>query len=109
LLDVDKETLRHNKYTNVFGLGDVCNLPTTKGFWGGWYQIHVVRNNLYKSLKGQDLNAKYDGYTQIPVLTGQAGITYVKHAYDNKDSSGHLPHRNGGPISRIRYYYWAKS
>lgn len=36
LLDVDKETLRHNKYKNIFGIGDVCNLPTTHSFWGGW-------------------------------------------------------------------------
>lgn len=37
LLDVDRETLRHNKYDNIFGLGDTCNLPTTKGFWSGFY------------------------------------------------------------------------
>jgi thioredoxin reductase len=29
LLDVDHQTLRHRKYKNIFGLGDVCNLPTT--------------------------------------------------------------------------------
>lgn len=33
LLDVDIETLRHNKYKNIFGIGDVCNLPTTHSFW----------------------------------------------------------------------------
>jgi sulfide:quinone oxidoreductase len=52
LLDVDIGTLRHNKYENIFGLGDVCNLPTTKGFWAGFYQIAVVRNNLARSLNG---------------------------------------------------------
>lgn len=29
-LDVDIHTLQHNKYANVYGLGDVCNLPTAK-------------------------------------------------------------------------------
>ena len=29
-LDVDKETLRHKKYPNVFGLGDCTNIPTAK-------------------------------------------------------------------------------
>lgn len=29
-VDVDKFTLRHNKYPNVFSLGDVANLPTAK-------------------------------------------------------------------------------
>jgi len=52
LLDVDIQTLKHKKYDNIFGLGDCANLPTTKGFWGGFYQVHVVRNNLERSLKG---------------------------------------------------------
>lgn len=29
-LDVDKETLRHNVYPNVFGIGDCTNVPTSK-------------------------------------------------------------------------------
>ena len=29
-LDVKKETLQHNKYPNIFGLGDCTNVPTAK-------------------------------------------------------------------------------
>ena len=29
-LDVNIETLQHNRYSNVFGVGDVANLPTSK-------------------------------------------------------------------------------
>ena len=29
-LDVNINTLQHNKYNNIFGLGDVANLPTSK-------------------------------------------------------------------------------
>lgn len=29
-LDVDRETLQHKKYPNVFGIGDCTNLPTSK-------------------------------------------------------------------------------
>ena len=29
-LDVNISTLQHNKFKNIFGLGDVCNLPTAK-------------------------------------------------------------------------------
>lgn len=54
------------------------------------------------------MNGLYDGYTQIPLLTGQADLTYVRHYYDNKEASGHLAHKNGGPISRLRYLYWGK-
>lgn len=29
-VDVDKETLQHKRYPNVFGIGDCTNLPTSK-------------------------------------------------------------------------------
>ena len=29
-LDVNKHTLQHAKYNNIFGLGDCTNLPTSK-------------------------------------------------------------------------------
>lgn len=29
-LDVNAKSLQHNKYENIFGLGDVNNLPTAK-------------------------------------------------------------------------------
>ena len=45
-LDVDQHTLQHNKYENIFGLGDVVNVPTTKTFLGGLSQVAVVRNNV---------------------------------------------------------------
>jgi len=107
-LDVDRETLRHKKYTNIFGLGDVNNLPTTKTFWSGWHQLHVVRNNVLRSLHGQTLNAKYTGWTKSPILLGQNTLTYITHTYDNKAANFNLIDKSGGLISRLRYYYWAK-
>ena len=40
-LDVNKETLQHNKYPNVFGIGDCTNLPTAKtaAAVGMWFQF----------------------------------------------------------------------
>ena len=35
LLNVNPRNLQHVKYDNVFGLGDVTNVPTTKTFFGG--------------------------------------------------------------------------
>ena len=29
-LDINKDTLQHNKYPNVFGIGDCTSLPTSK-------------------------------------------------------------------------------
>lgn len=109
LLDVDRETLRHKKYKNIFGLGDVNNIPTTKTFWGGFHQIHVVRHNVWRSLHGQTLNAKYDGYTKSTLLLGQNKITYVVHSYDQNAGKLNLLDKSGGLISTLRYYYWARN
>lgn len=52
LLNVNPETLQHNKYDNIFGLGDVINVPTTKTFYAGVHQISVVRHNLERRING---------------------------------------------------------
>lgn len=103
LLDVDQNTLQHKKYKNVFGLGDVCNLPTTRSFWAGLYQIQVVRHNLCKAMHGESLNAKYEGYTKVPLILGQNSMTYVEHYYNQRPTRMHLLDKNGGIISKIRF------
>jgi NADH dehydrogenase FAD-containing subunit len=108
LLEVDRATLRHRKYKNIFGLGEVNDIPTTKGFWNSFYQLHVVRHNLQRSLNGQGLNAQFDGRTKIPLQVGQANLTFVEHYYDQKPGSLNLLDRNGGIISKVRYSLWVK-
>jgi NADH dehydrogenase FAD-containing subunit len=108
MLDVDQGTLQHKRYKNVFGLGDVNNLPTTKSFWGGFYQLHVVRNNVVRALHGQSLNAVYSGYTKNVVHLSQNRLTYLIHEYDQRASSANLLDSNGGIIAMLRYYFWAK-
>jgi sulfide:quinone oxidoreductase len=109
LLNVHRETLRHVKYPNIFGLGDCANTPTTKSFWGGFHQVHVVRNNVARALQGQPLNALYDGYSKNALLIGQDRLTYVVQLYDQKPGPMNLLDKSGGIISKFRYLYWAKS
>lgn len=53
--------MQHVKYDNIFGIGDVNNVATTKTFYGGLNQVAVVRNNIERRLNGLSLNAAYDG------------------------------------------------
>lgn len=108
LLEVDRSSLRHKKYKNIFGLGEVNNIPTTKGFWNSFYQLHVVRHNLHRSLNGQSLNAAFDGRTKLPLQLGQAEMTFVEHYYDQKPGSLNLVGKNGGIIAKLRYMNWAR-
>ncbi len=87
LLNVNPKTLQHAKYDNIFGLGDVTNVPTTKTFYGGVEQLHVVRNNVERRLKGLSLNAEYDGYAEAPLYTDQNNIAWVQHLYNGVEKS----------------------
>ena len=83
-LDVNPETLQHRKYDNIFGLGDVLNVPTTKTFYGGVNQMHVVRKNLIRRLNGLPLNATYNGYAKAALPTSSGGIATLEHNYNGE-------------------------
>ena len=46
LLNVDKQCLQHNNYSNIFGLGDINNIPTTRSLYSGLAQLKIIRNNI---------------------------------------------------------------
>lgn len=87
LLSVNPRSLQHTKYDNVFGLGDVTNVPTTKTFYSGVAQMHVLRNNIERKLNGLSLNAQYDGYTEAPLYLDQNKISWVSHLYNGVEQS----------------------
>jgi len=69
---VNKETLQHIRYFNVFSLGDVAQVPM--GNTGGSVrkQYKVLVDNLVATMEGVDkdkLQAKYAGYTVCPLIT----------------------------------------
>ena len=84
-LDVDPATLQHKQYSNIFGLGDVINAPTTKTFYGGLAQVGVVRHNVERKLNGLPLNAKYDGYAKANLFNGSGSIANVEHKYGGEE------------------------
>eukprot|EP00094_Tigriopus_californicus_P012328 TCALIF_11917-PA protein Name:"Similar to SQRDL Sulfide:quinone oxidoreductase, mitochondrial (Homo sapiens)" AED:0.08 eAED:0.08 QI:154/1/1/1/0.85/0.75/8/258/430 len=69
-LNVNKETLQHMNYPNIFGIGDCTNVPTSKTAAAVAGMIGILRRNLTASMNGQPLKAKYDGYTSCPLVTG---------------------------------------
>ncbi|MDR9367403.1 MAG: FAD/NAD(P)-binding oxidoreductase, partial [Balneolaceae bacterium] len=50
-LDVDHHSLQHNKYSNIFGVGDVCGLPTAKTGAAIRKQAPVVIDNIFKLME----------------------------------------------------------
>lgn len=69
-VDVDRDTLQHNRYPNVFAIGDASSLPTSKTVAAVRKQAPVLAENLLAFLDSKPLQAHYDGYTCCPLITG---------------------------------------
>ena len=83
-VDVDKHTLRHVKYSNIFSLGDVSGLPTSKTGAAIRKQAPVLVENLLHQMANESLTGSYNGYTSCPLLTGYGKLVLAEFDYDNK-------------------------
>jgi sulfide:quinone oxidoreductase len=68
-VDIDKHTLQHVRYPNVFSLGDAGSSPNSKTGAAIRKQAPVVVDNIDSFLKHQPLSASYDGYSSCPIVT----------------------------------------
>lgn len=84
-LDVDPYTLQHKKHPNIFGLGDVTNVPTSKTGAAIRKQAPVVVNNIINLIELQTLSSKkYDGYSSCPFITGYGKMVLAEFDYSKK-------------------------
>ncbi|MGW8553741.1 FAD-dependent oxidoreductase [Streptomyces tubercidicus] len=78
----DRETLQHPDFPNVFVLGDVANLPTSKTGAAIRKQAPVAVANLLAGLRGRPATARYDGYTSCPLVTARHKMLLAEFDYD---------------------------
>ncbi|AOW99092.1 pyridine nucleotide-disulfide oxidoreductase [Moorena producens PAL-8-15-08-1] len=87
-VDVDKDTLQHNRYPNVFSLGDASSLPTSRTAAAVRGQAPVLVENLLAVINSQAQTDKYNGYTCCPLITGYNSAVMAEFDYDkNIDTS----------------------
>ncbi|MGS2742134.1 NAD(P)/FAD-dependent oxidoreductase [Halomonas sp. LS-001] len=83
-LDVDIHTLQHNRYPEVFGIGDVIGAPINKTAASVKAQAPVVEANLLAAIQGKPLNARHNGYTSCPMITGIGKAMLVEFGYEDE-------------------------
>lgn len=101
-VEVDKHTLRHVRYPDVWSLGDNSSLPTSRTGAAIRKQAPVLVDNLLAARAGQPLPASYDGYSSCPLVTGYGKLVLAEFDYDGKPSES-FPFDQ----SKERYSMWA--
>ena len=83
-VDVDKNTLKHNKYGNVWGLGDATNSPNAKTAAAIRKQAPVVASNVLQDMANSDELYGYDGYGACPLTVERGKIVLAEFRYGGK-------------------------
>lgn len=81
-VDVDRHSLQHVRYPNVYGIGDASSLPTSKTGAAIRKQAPTLVENLMAALHGGPATASYDGYTSCPLVTGYNSLILAEFDYD---------------------------
>lgn len=82
-LNVDKFTLQHKGFKNIFGIGDAAALPTAKTGAAIRKQVPVMLQNILAIKTGKNkLSSKYDGYSSCPLVTDYGKMVLAEFDYD---------------------------
>ncbi|MFK5879337.1 MAG: FAD/NAD(P)-binding oxidoreductase [Flavobacteriaceae bacterium] len=80
---VDKYSMQSTKYPNVFGLGDVTDVPTAKTGAGVRKQAPVVTDSILNLITGKEISdKKYNGYASCPLVTSYNTMLLAEFGYD---------------------------
>ncbi len=80
-VDVDQYTTQHNKYPNVFSLGDASSLPCSKTGAAIRKQAPVTVENIIAFRGGNTPTARYEGYASCPLVTGYGRLILAEFGY----------------------------
>lgn len=80
-VEVDKFTMQHVRYPNVFALGDAGSTPNSKTGAAIRKQAPVVVANLLSHLAGRAVSEHYHGYASCPITTSDHSMMLVEFDY----------------------------
>jgi len=110
-IPVNKETLQHVKFDNVFALGDIAAVPMGKTGGSARKQYKVVVNNIISMMEKGEIpstNLKYEGYTVCPLITDIGTVMLAEFNWASKKTGSG---KNAAMTSLLdptkeRYIWW---
>lgn len=83
-VDVHEKTLQHNKYKNIFGLGDATSTPNAKTAAAVRKQVPILVDNILNLMNSKPVEEKYDGYGSCPLTTSLNTVMLAEFSYGGK-------------------------
>jgi sulfide:quinone oxidoreductase len=83
-LEVDKSTLQHRRFPNVFGIGDINGTPRGKTAATVKKSAPLVAHNLVQVIAGRQADQHFDGYTSCPLITREGSAMLIEFDYEGR-------------------------
>jgi sulfide:quinone oxidoreductase len=82
-VEVDRATLRHVRYPEVWAAGDIAGVPKGKTAASAKWQVPVVEDGIVAAITGAETTKTYDGYTSCPLITRVGRAMLIEFDYHN--------------------------
>ena len=98
-IPVDKNTLKHCDFADIWAIGDATNIPISKSGSVAHYEATVCAAEIVAAVRGEPAPAHlYDGKVMCFLETGQGQATTIRFDYDHPPVSPNPSH----------LWHWAK-
>lgn len=104
-VEIDKNTMQHLRYPNVFALGDAGSSPNSKTGAAIRKQAPVVAKNLQAVAAGSAPTAQYDGYASCPLTTARNKMLLAEFDYTMKPAPSFPPRLLNAQKERTDMWY----
>lgn len=110
-IHTDKFTMKALQHDNMFVLGDVTNIPTSKAGSVAHFSAEVLMENFLSEINGEPLRAKFDGHSSCFIETGFGKGALIDFNYDFEPLPGKFPLPGIGPFTLLgesKANHWGK-
>ena len=80
-VEVDRETLQHKRFGNVFAVGDCAGIPLGKTAISAKYQAKTATENILALLTDAPMQ-HYDGYSGCPIKLSYKDVLFAEFDYE---------------------------
>jgi sulfide:quinone oxidoreductase len=97
---VDRQTLKHAEFDDIWALGDATNIPISKSGSVAHYEAPIVAGEIVAAIRGEPAPGRvYDGKVMCFLETGRGQATTIRFDYEH-------PARSPKPA---RVWHWGKA
>ena len=101
-MPTNRNTLQTKAHENIFALGDITDLPSSKAGSVAHFQAEVLAENVARYVEGRALLPDFDGHANCFIETGHGKAMLIDFNYETEPLPGKFPLPGVGPFDLLK-------